>query len=139
VFPRAENGGVDADIEERVRVMLYQPATWARLIALAPEIARRLYRSGAEIEAFLAFVDVTRAVSPKGRAWTRTEYTLGQEIGVLDVSCRARGALAHAEIATMAQLLTYSGRDVREATVRTASDHSMPWDTTRPDDWEVRA
>jgi hypothetical protein len=100
-------------IEERVRVMLYRPATWARVIALAQEIARRLYLSGADIDTFLAFVNVTNAVSPKSRAWKRTEYDFGQDIGVLDLSPRARGALARAEITTIAHLLTYSGRDIR--------------------------
>jgi hypothetical protein len=99
-------------IEERVRVMLYQPATWARVMALAPQIARRLYLPGADIEAFLALVDVTDAVSPRDRAWKRTEYAFGQGIGVLDLSSFARAALARARITTIARLLTYSKSDL---------------------------
>jgi hypothetical protein len=100
-------------IEERVRVMLYKPATWARVVALAPEIARRLFLPGSEIAAFLDAVDVTGAVSPHRRPWKRAEYAFGRDVESLPLSNRARGALNRAEIDTVAELLTYSSWDLR--------------------------
>ena len=102
-----------AYIEERVRVMLYRPTTWARVIALAAEIARRLYLTGEEIGAFLRCVDVTDAVSPKDVPWNRERYPIGRSVDVLQLGTRARGALASADVHAIAELLTYSAMDLR--------------------------
>lgn len=102
-------------LEERVRVMLCQPATWHRVIALAPEIARRLYLSGDDIGAFLERVDVAEAVSPRERRWHREEYAFGKAVDALPVSPRTRRCLDGAEIVTIAELLTYSASDLRGA------------------------
>lgn len=99
--------------EERVRVMLYRPTTWARVIALSSEIARKLYLTGDEIGAFLRCVDVTDAVSPKDRPWKREQYPIGRTTEVLSLSSRARRALDNADITTIAELLTYSAMDLR--------------------------
>jgi hypothetical protein len=100
-------------IEERVRVMLCRPATWQRVIAFAPEIARRLYLRGDEVAAFLAHVDVAQAVSPRERRWNRAAYAFGKGIDALSLSARTRGCLDRAGIATIAELLTYSASDLR--------------------------
>lgn len=99
--------------EERVRVMLYQPSTWARVIALAPEIARRLYLTGDEIAAFLARVDVSGAVSPRHNPWRRDQYAIGRGIDALPLSNRARTCLERSDIDSIAQLVGYSADDVR--------------------------
>jgi Bacterial RNA polymerase, alpha chain C terminal domain len=101
-------------IEERVRVMLCQPATWARVIALAPEIARHLYLPGRQIASFLLSVDVSGAVSPKDvQRWKRDVYPLGQPIQVLQLSNRTRSCLERSEIETLAELISYSPWDLR--------------------------
>lgn len=100
-------------IEERVRVMLYQPSTWGRIIALAPEIARRLYLTGDEIAGFLTRVDVSGAVSPRHGPWTREHYAIGRGIDALQLSNRARSCLERSEVESVAQLVSYSADDVR--------------------------
>jgi len=100
-------------IEERVRVMLCRPETWHRVIALAPEIARRLYLRGEDIASFLDHLDVGQAVSPQERGLNRAEYAFGKAIDVLALSNRTRGCLDRAEIATIAELLTRSAADLR--------------------------
>ncbi len=100
-------------IEERVRVMLCQTATWGRVIALAPEIARRLYLTGEEIAAFLAHVDVSGADSPRHDLWTREHYAIGRGVDALQLSNRARSCLERSGIESIAQLVTYSAEDVR--------------------------
>lgn len=100
-------------IEERVRVMLYDPTTWARVVALAPEIARRLYLPGEEIAAFLRIVDVTGADSPRHLPWNRERYAFGRGLDALGLSRRIQGRLAIAEITTVAELLTYSAWDLK--------------------------
>jgi hypothetical protein len=100
-------------IEERVRVMLYQPPTWSRVIALAPEIARRLYLTGDEIAAFLTRVDVSDAVSPRHGPWTRERYAIGRGIDALQLSNRARSCLERSDIESVAHLVSYSAKDVR--------------------------
>lgn len=112
--------------EERVRVMLYQPSTWARVIALAPEIARRLYLTGDEIAAFLARVDVSGVISPRHSPWRREHYAIGRGIDALHLSNRARSCLERSEIDSIAQLVSYSAADVRgrvwRAGAKTASE-----------------
>jgi len=100
-------------IEERVRVMLSRPATWARVIALAPEIARRLYFPGEEVAAFLTNVDMTGAAFPKAPSGSHEQYAFARSIDALDLSHRASSLLAIAEIETVAELLLYSARDLR--------------------------
>jgi hypothetical protein len=100
-------------IEERVRVMLYQPSTWGRIIALAPEIARRLVLTGDEIAAFLTRVDVSGAVSPRHSPWNREHYAIGRGIDALQLSNRARSCLERSDIESIAHLVSYSAEDVR--------------------------
>lgn len=100
-------------IEERVRVMLYEATTWARVVALAPEIARRLYMTGEEIAAFLRIVDVTGADSPRHLPCNRERYAFGRSVDALGLSRRIQSRLEIAEITTVAEVLTYSARDLR--------------------------
>ncbi|MEO8379054.1 MAG: hypothetical protein ABI779_05275, partial [Acidobacteriota bacterium] len=87
-------------IEERVRVMLSAPGTWSRVLALAPEIARRLSLTGHQIAAFLEHVDVAGAVAPHDTPWNRDRYAIGRGIDALGLSNRSRTCLERSQIGT---------------------------------------